>query len=105
MRRWVVGLLVVGLLGSLIAVAAISALLGGVGSDDFMFGAPCGSVLASTDPREAPPVAVRVGDLDAEQRVIVEQIVAIGKQRRLPPRAWQIAIQAGMTASRLHNLH
>jgi cell wall-associated NlpC family hydrolase len=105
MRRWVVGLLVVGLLGSLIAVAAISVLLGGVGSDDFMFGAPCGSVLASTDPREAPPVAVRVGDLDAEQRVIVEQIVAIGKQRRLPPRAWQIAIQAGMTESRLHNLH
>jgi peptidoglycan DL-endopeptidase CwlO len=105
MRRWLVGLLVVGLLGGLIAVAAISALLGVVGSGDFMFGAPCGSVLASTDPREAPPVAVRVGDLDPEQRAIVEQIIAIGKQRRLPPRAWQIAIQAGMTESRLHNLH
>jgi peptidoglycan DL-endopeptidase CwlO len=85
-------------------VAAISVLLGGVGSGDFRFGAPCGSVLASTDPREAPPVAVRVGDLDAEQRAIVELIIAIGKQRRLPPRAWQIAIQAGMTESRLHNL-
>jgi cell wall-associated NlpC family hydrolase len=105
MRRWLVGLLVVGLLGGLIAVAAISSLLGVVGSGDFMFGAPCGSVLASTDPRELPPVAVRVSDLDAEQRAIVEQIVAIGKQRGLPPRAWQIAIQAGMTESRLHNLH
>jgi cell wall-associated NlpC family hydrolase len=50
-------------------------------------------------------VAVRVSDLDAEQRAIVEQIIAIGKQRGLPPRAWQIAIQAGMTESRLHNLH
>jgi cell wall-associated NlpC family hydrolase len=105
MRRWLVGLVVVGLLGGLIAVAAISALLGAVGSGDFMFGAPCGTVLASTDPRELPRVAVRVSDLDAEQRAIVEQIIAIGKQRRLPPRAWQIAIQAGMTESRLHNLH
>ncbi|MGH3420489.1 MAG: C40 family peptidase [Streptosporangiaceae bacterium] len=104
MRRWLVGLLVVGVLGGLIALAAISTLLGGVGSGDFMFGAPCGSVLATTDPREAPRVAVRVSDLDTEQRAIVDQIIAIGKQRRLPPRAWQIAIQAGMTESRLHNL-
>jgi cell wall-associated NlpC family hydrolase len=105
MRRWLVGLLVIGVLGGLIALAAISTLLGGVGSSDFIFGAPCGSVLATTDPREAPRVAVRVSDLDTEQRAIVEQIIAIGKQRRLPPRAWQIAIQAGMTESRLHNLH
>ncbi|MBV9650985.1 MAG: C40 family peptidase [Pseudonocardiales bacterium] len=105
MRRWLVGLLVVGLLGGLIAVAAIASLLGVVGSGDFMFGAPCGSVLASTDPHELPPVAVRVSDLDPEQRAIAELIIAIGKQRGLPPRAWQIAIQAGMTESRLHNLH
>lgn len=105
MRRWLVGLVVVGLLGGLIAVAAISVLLGGVGSGDWRFGAPCGSVLASTDPREAPQVAVQVSDLDAEQRAIVDLIIAIGKQRGLPPRAWQIAIQAGMTESRLHNLN
>ena len=105
MRRWLVGLLIVGLLGGLVAVAAIAALLGIVGSGDVTFGAPCGSVLASTDPRDTPRVAVRFGDLDPEQRAIVEQIIAIGKQRGLPPRAWQIAIQAGMTESRLHNLH
>jgi hypothetical protein len=67
-RRWLVGLLVVGLLGGLIAVSAISVLLGGVGSGDWMAGAPCGSVLTSTDPREAPRVAVQVSDLDEEQR-------------------------------------
>lgn len=105
MRRWLVGLLVVGLLGGLIALAAISSLLGVVGSGDFTFGAPCDSVLASTDPREAPRVGVEVADLDPEQRAIVELIIAIGKQRGLPPRAWQIAIQAGMTESRLHNLN
>ncbi|HEY3894897.1 MAG TPA: NlpC/P60 family protein [Pseudonocardiaceae bacterium] len=104
MRKWLVGLLVVGLLGGLIAVAAISVLLGGVGSGDWMYGAPCGSVLTSTDPRNTPQVALRASDLDAEQRAIVGQIIAIGKQRHLPPRAWQIAIQAGMTESRLHNL-
>ncbi|MDQ3761830.1 MAG: C40 family peptidase [Actinomycetota bacterium] len=97
--------MIVGLLGGFIAVAAISALLGLVGSGDWVVGVPCGSVLTSTDPREAPRVAVQVSDLDAEQRAIVEQIIAIGKQRRLPPRAWQIAIQAGMTESRLHNLN
>jgi cell wall-associated NlpC family hydrolase len=105
MRKWLVGLLVVGLLGGLIAVAAISVLLGGVGSGDWTYGAPCGSVLTSTDPRNTPQVALRASDLDAEQRAIVGQIIAIGKQRHLPPRAWQIAIQAGMTESRLHNLH
>jgi cell wall-associated NlpC family hydrolase len=105
MRRWLVGLVALGLLGGLIALAAISVLLGGVGSSDVIFGAPCGPVLASTDPNESPRVAVRASDLDPEQRAIVEQIIAIGKQRRLPPRAWQVAIQAGMTESRLHNLH
>lgn len=42
--------------------------------------------------------------LDNEQRGIAALVVAIGKQRNLAPRAWQIAIQAGMTESGLHNL-
>lgn len=42
--------------------------------------------------------------LDAEQRGIVGQIISIGKQRQLPPRAWQIAIQAGKVESKLRNL-
>ncbi|HEY3479622.1 MAG TPA: NlpC/P60 family protein, partial [Streptomyces sp.] len=43
--------------------------------------------------------------LDPEQRGIAAQIMTIGHQRNLSPRAWQIALQAGMTESRLHNLH
>ncbi|SFE68887.1 hypothetical protein SAMN04487819_1254, partial [Actinopolyspora alba] len=42
--------------------------------------------------------------LDAEQRGIVGQIISIGKQRGLSPRAWQIAIQAGKVESKLRNL-
>lgn len=103
MRRWLVGLLVVAAFGGLIAVGAIATLLGGL-TGGGVLGAPCGSVLAAEDPRDVPLAGVDVNDLDAEQRRNVELIIAIGKQRGLPPRAWQVAIQAGMTESRLHNL-
>ncbi|MFN2494984.1 MAG: C40 family peptidase [Pseudonocardiaceae bacterium] len=103
MRRWLIGLLALAAFGGLIAVGAISTLLGGLISGGTL-GMPCGSVLAATDPRDAPPVAVRAQDLDAEQQRHVQLIIAIGRQRGLPPRAWQIAIQAGMTESRLRNL-
>jgi len=103
-RRWLVGLLVMATFGGLVAVGAISTLLGGLSASG-MLGAPCGSVQAAADPRDMPRVDIGVGDLDAEQQRNVELIIAIGKQRGLPPRAWQIAIQAGMTESRLHNLH
>jgi cell wall-associated NlpC family hydrolase len=41
--------------------------------------------------------------LDSSQRAIAGQIIAIGKQRPIPARGWQVAIQAGMTESGLHN--
>jgi len=103
-RRWLIGLLALAAFGTLIVMGAISTLLGGLISGGTL-GAPCGPVLAAADPREAPRLAVTADDLDAEQRRNVELIIAIGKQRGLPPRAWQIAIQAGMTESRLHNLN
>lgn len=42
--------------------------------------------------------------LTTEQQGVVTQIIAIGKQRNLPPLAWQVAIQAGMQESGLRNL-
>ncbi|MHA6798960.1 C40 family peptidase [Bounagaea algeriensis] len=42
--------------------------------------------------------------LDRDSRGIAKRIIEIGKQRNLPPRAWQIAIQAGKTESDLANL-
>lgn len=104
MRRWLVALLVVAAFGGLIGVSAIATLLGGL-TGGGVVGRPCGTVLAAADPRAAPQLVVHAEDLDAEQRRNVELIIAIGKQRGLPPRAWQIAIQAGMTESRLHNLN
>lgn len=104
MRRWLIGLLVIAAFGGLVMVGAVATLLGGL-TGGGMLGAPCGSVLAAADPRDTPLVGIDIDDLDAEQRRNVELIIAIGKQRGLPPRAWQVAIQAGMTESRLRNLN
>jgi cell wall-associated NlpC family hydrolase len=48
--------------------------------------------------------ALDAANLDDEQLAIVALIISIGKQRNISPRAWQVAIQAGMTESGLHNL-
>src|ERR1044071_9243613 len=43
--------------------------------------------------------------LTEEQRGTVASIIDIGKKRKLPPLAWQVAIQAGMTESGLRSLN
>lgn len=43
--------------------------------------------------------------LNDEQRNIVARIISIGQERKLPPLAWQVAIQAGMTESGLRPLN
>lgn len=47
--------------------------------------------------------AGQAGQLDAGQQSIVALIISVGKQRKLPALAWQVAIQAGMQESGLHN--
>ncbi|MEB3367800.1 C40 family peptidase [Saccharopolyspora mangrovi] len=44
------------------------------------------------------------GTLKPESVELAKRIIEVGKQRGLPPRAWQIAIQAGKTESNLANL-
>ncbi|HEX7661790.1 MAG TPA: C40 family peptidase [Pseudonocardiaceae bacterium] len=46
----------------------------------------------------------RAASLNGDQQAIVNQIITIGKQRKLPPLAWQVAIQAGMQESALRNI-
>lgn len=64
----------------------------------------CDAAIGPTQPGQVRTASAQAGGLDGEQRQIVSLIISIGKQRNLPPRAWQIAIQAGMTESTLHNL-
>lgn len=49
-----------------------------------------------------PADAARLTD---EQRDTASLIITIGKERKLPPLAWQVAIQAGMTESGLRNVN
>ncbi|HEU5471153.1 MAG TPA: C40 family peptidase [Actinophytocola sp.] len=63
---------------------------------------------AALGPVTSGPVgsgALDAGKLTEEQRGNVALIISIGRQRELPPLAWQVAIQAGMTESGLRSLN
>ncbi|MQA12216.1 MAG: NlpC/P60 family protein [Pseudonocardiaceae bacterium] len=64
----------------------------------------CEAAVGPTDPGQPGAGAQDAAALDPDQRKTASLIVSIGKQRRMPPRAWQVAIQAGMTESALRNL-
>jgi len=66
--------------------------------------ASCDAMIGPSQPGGLQQGAVDARNLDAEQRETVALIISIGKQRGLAPRAWQIAIQAGMTESGLRNV-
>ncbi|MGW5722300.1 C40 family peptidase [Amycolatopsis sp. NPDC003865] len=64
----------------------------------------CDASVGPTQPGQGERGTVDASKLDDEQKGTVALIISIGKQRSLAPRAWQVAIQAGMTESGLHNL-
>lgn len=64
----------------------------------------CDAAVGPSQPGDPNRGANDASRLNDEQRSIIGQIISIGKQRGLSPRAWQIAIQAGMTESGLRNL-
>jgi cell wall-associated NlpC family hydrolase len=66
---------------------------------------PCNATLGPITSGPAGSGAFDAGKLTEEQRGTVALIISIGKQRQLPPRAWQVAIQAGMTESGLRSLN
>ena len=64
----------------------------------------CDAAIGPTNPGQAQTAQGQAANLGPDSKQIVSAIVSIGKQRGLSPRAWQIAIQAGMTESGLRNL-
>ena len=102
MRKLVVAFVVLAGFAGLVGIGALTALLIGGGA-----GRPSWSDCA-TDLGPWGDGAQR-GESDASRLTpesvgIAKRIIEIGKQRNLPPRAWQIAIQAGKTESNLANL-
>jgi peptidoglycan DL-endopeptidase CwlO len=64
----------------------------------------CQATLGPVTSGQAGSGALDASHLSDEQRGTVALIISIGKQRSLPPLAWQVAIQAGMTESGLRSL-
>ncbi|OLT42513.1 hypothetical protein BJF85_22610 [Saccharomonospora sp. CUA-673] len=64
----------------------------------------CDAAFGPTHPGDESRGAADAQTLEGEQREIVQLIIRMGQEREISPRAWQIAIQAGMTESRLRNL-
>ena len=63
----------------------------------------CDAALGPFTGSDATDGAGQAAELDAGQQQIVALIISLGKQRNLPALAWQVAIQAGMQESGLHN--
>lgn len=64
----------------------------------------CDAAVGPTQPGDPGSGVAQAQKLDDDQKGIVSLIISIGKQRNMSPRAWQVAIQAGMTESKLRNL-
>lgn len=103
MRKLVVLLFVLGGFAGLIGMGVMASLLMTLGGGGTSSWSSCSANLgpwgdgAGRGERDA-------GALDQESVGIAKRIIEIGQQRHLPPRAWQIAIQAGKTESNLANL-
>ncbi|RCW40691.1 NlpC/P60 family protein [Halopolyspora algeriensis] len=104
MRKLAIALVVFLGFGALVGVGAVMGVLSGLGGRSGQSWAQCSTgpgVWGGNEQRGKRAA----GALGPEQRRIVRRIIEIGKQRGLPPRAWQIAIQAGKTESNLRNVH
>lgn len=103
MRKVVVALILVGGFAGLIGVGAVTGLLAGIGGRGGQSWSMCSSALGPTGTGEKRGRG-EANALDKRQIRVVRKIIEIGKSRDLPPRAWQIAIQAGETESNLRNV-
>lgn len=94
----VVPLAVAGLLGTVVLGSLVSA------PDANATPMSCNAAIGPWTDGDASKGQRDAARLGEESRSIVTQIIAIGKGRGESPRAWQVAIQAGMTESGLRNL-
>jgi len=103
------------LVGALVAVIVIAVTTSGVtqvisNSTDPAAGANimrmgCNAAIGPWDAGGGDKGRHDASRLNEEQRNIVARIISIGQERQLPPLAWQVAIQAGMTESGLRPLN
>jgi cell wall-associated NlpC family hydrolase len=92
---------------AMVSTGALTTVVGGSQQAQViqLMGVSCNATLGPITSGPAGSGAGDAGNLTEEQRGNVALIISIGKQRQLPPRAWQVAIQAGMTESGLRSLN
>ena len=98
MRKFVVAFVLLAGFGGMLLAGAIAGLLGTGGGGQQS--ADC-SIGAAGDAAQG---AQKAASLSPESLGISQRIIDVGRQRNLPPRAWQIAIQAGNTESSLTDI-
>lgn len=101
MRKLIVVVVILAGFGGLVAMGILTALLGSTGQKGGW--SECSTALGPWGDG-AGRGRNDAGALSQESVQIAKRIIEIGKDRNLPPRAWQIAIQAGKTESNLTNL-
>ncbi len=101
MRKLVVVAVVLTGFGGLLLLGAFTALFGSMSSGGASW-SECSSDLGPWADGSGRG-RQEAGRLSQEQVALAQQIIDVGKQRQLPPKAWQIAIQAGKTESGLTN--
>ncbi|MBE9374660.1 C40 family peptidase [Saccharopolyspora sp. HNM0983] len=102
MRKLVVAVVVFAGFAGLLGVGVLTALLGATGGSQRDW-TSCAAGLGPWG-EGAGRGESDAASLDGESVDIAQRIIEIGQERQLPPRAWQIAIQAGKTESNLANL-
>lgn len=104
-----VGVLVVAMFAAVLTTGTVAKVVGDQAEMEAQLEAQgvtnlsCEAAIGPSQPGQGNG-AVDAANLDEDQLAIVALIISIGKQRDISPRAWQVAIQAGMTESGLRNL-
>jgi peptidoglycan DL-endopeptidase CwlO len=101
----VVGVVAVGLFALVLGTAAVSTVMGGTEQQQLAArNLSCDAALGPWQGASEAQGRTDGGRLDGQQRTMAGLIIGIGKQRNLPPLAWQVALQAAMTESGLRNV-
>jgi cell wall-associated NlpC family hydrolase len=103
----VLGAVLAAIVTAVLSTGALDTVVEGNRQADTLraMGMTCNASLGPTSTGPAGSGALDAAKLTDEQRGTVALIISLGKQRQLPPLAWQVAIQAGMTESGLRSLN
>lgn len=103
MRKLVVAVVMLAGFAGLLGLGAMMMLLSSSGQGGQQGWSECSADLGPWGDG-AGRGAQDASSLEQDSVGIVQRMIELGKQRELPPRAWQVAIQAGKTESNLANL-